>query len=840
MHSGICVYGFGEARLGTRDLGRGPTSSGPQDGSGTWSTSDANWWNGTTNVVWATGNATFGTGAAGSGTAGTVALGSEVTANNITFNAPFSGTYTIDLAGRTLTVASGGSLITNANTTIADSIGTGSLLVNDLPSFGIGINNNTTLTISAKVTGSANLYTGGQGSLTLTNDANDFLGLLGKQNGGNITISSIANNGVASAAGAGNLVQIGFNSGLIYTGGGDTTNRTLELIGDASSRSATITQSGSGALIWTGTVSNTAGADGTMNVNLNGANTSDNEIQGVFANNVVGGGTNVLSMTKNDAGKWILSGANTYTGATAVTGGILQIGNGGTTGSLSGSSAISVASGATLAFSRSDTITQGTDFNSVISGAGSLTKLSSGTLVLNSGNTYTGTTAINGGTLRIVNDVDLGAFSSPTFLVNNASTLQLVQGTQGLNQVLNDKTIIFDAAGGGTFLLDAGNNLSQGSRTTTFKTTGGVQNFVTSINGGFINGQSAGIAAFDVAKGSDPSADLVSTLILSNINITKTGAGTLSFRGSNSNFPITISQGTFDVGGSATLNGGAFSAAISNSGVFQYNSSANQTLSGTITGAGSLRKLNSGTLTLTGTNTYSGASTISAGVLELGENGSFADSSSIVVGDAGSANAILDLTAKTGGFSLGDESQLLGGGGTVRLASSGTLNVLGTFSPGNSSGLFTFDGGTTILSGTTFMEILGTSRATDPSHDPGFYDAVNIINNGTLQFGGNLTLEFSSLFDNNTTFDLFTPASGSSLTGNFAGVTVIAGFYADLNWNESSGLWKSSNTAGGQSLEFSSVTGQLVIVPEPGSLVLAGCGIAAAGWVVARRRHAAS
>lgn len=256
-----------------------------------------------------------------------------------------------------------------------------------------------------------------------------------------------------------------------------------------------------------------------------------------------------------------------------------------------------------------------------------------------------------------------------------------------------------------------------------------------------------------------------------------------------------------------------------------------------IGGAINLRQLGSGTLLLNGANSYTGTTSINAGTLALAAGGSFANSTAIIVGDAGSTGAVLDLTAKTGAFSIG-AGQLLGGGGTARLASSGTLNVAGTFSPGNSPGLFTSEAGTTLLSGTTLMEIFGTSRATSPSHGTGFYDAVNVVNNGILQFGGQLTLEFSSLLDDNTSFDLFTPATGSSLTGNFTGVNVGGSFYTGLSWNLAGSTWKSSNTAGGQSLEFNATSGQLVIVPEPHAITigLVGIGAVAVGRRFRRRR----
>ena len=78
----------------------------------------------------------------------------------------------------------------------------------------------------------------------------------------------------------------------------------------------------------------------------------------------------------------MLTNTNTYGGGTTINAGTLQIGAGGTTGSITGS----VTDKGTLAFDRSDTVT----FSSAISGNGTVVQEGAGTLVLNTANGFGG------------------------------------------------------------------------------------------------------------------------------------------------------------------------------------------------------------------------------------------------------------------------------------------------------------------------------------------------------------------------------------------------------------------------------------------------------------------
>jgi|694.fasta_scaffold84895_3 autotransporter-associated beta strand protein len=137
----------------------------------------------------------------------------------------------------------------------------------------------------------------------------------------------------------------------------------------------------------------------TGNVWLNGKNLT---LTGGGNGTISGGISSTGSLTKNGAGTWTLVGSNTYSPsgsspAAIISGGTLQVGDGGTTGSLPNAGGASVSSGAVLAFNRSDNVTYG----GAISGAGGVTKLGAGKLTFTAAGLYTGATIISGGTLAL-------------------------------------------------------------------------------------------------------------------------------------------------------------------------------------------------------------------------------------------------------------------------------------------------------------------------------------------------------------------------------------------------------------------------------------------------------
>jgi autotransporter-associated beta strand protein len=150
----------------------------------------------------------------------------------------------------------------------------------------------------------------------------------------------------------------------------------------------------------------------------NVALTTGNLITGIdnSSTNLSGVISGIGGVTKFGSGVQTLTGTNTYTGATTISAGTLQLGDGGTTGSLSTSSTIT--NNGNLIINRSNAVTQGTDFSaSAIGGSGSLTQAGTGTTTLIAMNTYIGNTTVLAGTLR------LGNGTSSTNLADNANVI---------------------------------------------------------------------------------------------------------------------------------------------------------------------------------------------------------------------------------------------------------------------------------------------------------------------------------------------------------------------------------------------------------------------------------
>ncbi len=104
--------------------------------------------------------------------------------------------------------------------------------------------------------------------------------------------------------------------------------------------------------------------------------------------------SNTGSLVKTGNGIATLSGDNSYTGTTTITGGTLQVGIGGTSGSLGTGD---VVNNATLVFNRSDNHS----VSNTISGTGGLTKRGPGVTTLTGNNTYTGATTVAAGQLTV-------------------------------------------------------------------------------------------------------------------------------------------------------------------------------------------------------------------------------------------------------------------------------------------------------------------------------------------------------------------------------------------------------------------------------------------------------
>ena len=290
----------------------------------------------------------------------------------------------------------------------------------------------------------------------------------------------------------------------------------------------------------------------------------------------------------------------------------------------------------------------------VISG-GNFTKSGSGTFILKSVNTYIGTTTVSGGTLQLGSSTALP--TSTALTVSGGAIFDLFSFSPTVGSIAGGGTIR-SSSGSSTPVLTTGNDgssttfsgvIENGSATSVslIKTGGGILTLTgsssytgsTAINGGVINIRHAnalGVSSTTtVASGA--TLQLQGGIAVGALPLTLKGVGVSSLGAlrnisGNNSWGGTITMETpavrinSDVG-TLTLSGSSAISSVTNIGV-TFGGSGNVTVSGAISiGSAGLTKDGTGVLTLSGANTYSGATAVNAGVLNI-QNGSALGSSS--------------------------------------------------------------------------------------------------------------------------------------------------------------------------------------------------------------------
>ena len=286
-----------------------------------------------------------------------------------------------------------------------------------------------------------------------------------------------------------------------------------------------------------------------------------------------------------------------------------------------------------------------TTYGGILSGAGSLTKVGAGTLLLANSNTYTGGTSINAGTLQLGDGISVNGSVSGN-ITDKAALVFANPNSQTYSGVISGAGSVVKAAAG-TLVLSGANTY-----------TGG-----TTINAGTLqlgdgisaNGSVAGnITDTAMLVFANPNSQTYSGVISGAGSVVKTAAGTLVLSGANSfTGGLSVQQGTLsiptinNVGTSGALGAGPsvslgstgqtgaleytggtassnmqFSLAAGGSGMFQVDTaSTSLSLSGVVSGSGALSKSGPGTLILSGNNTFTGGLVINAGMVQLGNAG---------------------------------------------------------------------------------------------------------------------------------------------------------------------------------------------------------------------------
>lgn len=440
------------------------------------------------------------------------------------------------------------------------------------------------------------------------------------------------------------------------------------------------------------------------------------------------------SLTKLGAGTLTLSNANTYSGGTILNGGSVVNSNSSAFGTgaitVSGNSAISVGA----AFSNNIAVNSGVtlslsggfiNVNGVISGSGNVTATNS--IHLRGTNTYTGNTTVTNGYLCIDKEANLGATPGAF----NAASLTLSGGGYVSNYIASSAISLnanrgITLASGNTGGFDvAGNTLTVNgiiAGTGSFRKSSGSALILTGQNtysgGSIIN---AGELRSEMGTRATGSYTPFGTA-----SVTANSGTTLRFRaGSTSN--------TYTIANAINLNGATLayedgnhilSGNVAVTGANTINGvwgGKTLTLSGVLSGAGSINHSGSSTMTLSGANTWTGNLAVTGGKVIVGGSGRL-NSSAYAGTIAISSGTSLEHGSSTGQALTGVIS---GAGSLIKNGGAGVLTLSGTSNN-------TYTGGTTIGTGTISVGTGGTGTATSTVAALGT-GTVNINSGGILR-----------------------------------------------------------------------------------------------------------
>jgi len=457
-------------------------------------------------------------------------------------------------------------------------------------------------------------------------------------------------------------------------------------------------------------------------------------------------------MTKAGAGTLILTGANTYTGTTTISGGgTLQVGNG-TTGSINGTT------GTALTFNAG-----GGTFN-VREAAGSTQGM--GALTFSAGEGTVTSTAATGTSLATLTFASIaartaGATGNFTLATNTTST----GGTP--NKIVFTSTTNVPLASGSNDrgLFFGGTGYARYDATGFIRAT----NYSGDTNATSVSGADIGVvtAISDVGL-----SDAITDQTDATANTINLGVNNLTFQATASTLSVNGILSAGSAAGSIANGTNASSIRAAASGgelVIRVNGASDVlTIAPNIVafGSSSLTKSGAGLLTLSGANTYTGTTTINAGTLSVIGGSAIADTGAVVLANSTTAVFRLDASETIGNISGGgiaaNTLNRTGGfsgasvnvqGNTLTLADASDTTFGGTFT-GTSSGAIIKSGAgrLTLTSPNSFAGSItlnaGTLRLTAGSNASVAYaissgGAFNINNGATLNFAPTNVLAYA-------------------------------------------------------------------------------------------------